>query len=215
MIWYLPSCQFKAAFTDVSARIQTYLKEKGVSVTGCCKVSQDNFQPGDTVLNNCCSCMLITEEKSPEADVVSLYEYLLQDPDFSWPDLHGERITVQDCFRARDHRSEQEAIREMLRQMNAVPVELKENFENAAFDGVWLFAPKIPQEKFAPEAFGEINRNHITPVPQDQWEQKMKEHAAQYETDRVACYCNACLKGVKLGGANGVHILELAFPEHI
>jgi len=213
MIWYLPSCKFKAAFPDVSTRIQAYLRTKDVEITGCCRVSQEKFQPGDTVLNNCCSCMLITEEKSPDTEGMSLYEFLLQDPDFPWPDLQGERITVQDCFRARDHRNEQEAIREMLKRMNAVPVELEDNYEKCTFDGVWLFSPKIPQEKFAPKAFGDINRNHITPVPQDQWEEKMKEHAALYTTDRVACYCNACLAGVKMGGADGVHILELAFPE--
>ena len=66
------------------------------------------------------------------------------------------------------------------------------------------------QEKFAPVAFGEINRTGIIPVPEEEWEQRMQDHVSQYTTDRVVCYCNACLAGVKLGGANGVHILELA-----
>lgn len=210
MIYYLPSCKFKAGFPDTSKKLQAFLSSEGVTITGCCKPSQKMFAEGDTVLNNCCTCALITEEKSPFVTSKSLYEYLLDDPAFPWPDYGGERITVQDCWRARDHRAEQEAIRECLRRMNIVPVELAENFEKAEFDGTWRFAPKIMQEKFAPVAFGEINRTGIIPVPEEEWEQRMRDHVSQYTTDLVVCYCNACLAGVKLGGANGVHILELA-----
>ncbi len=77
--------------------------------------------------------------------------------------------------------------------MNIVPVELADNFEKAEFDGVWRFSPKIMQEKFAPAAFGEINRTGITPVPEEEWEPRMRDHVRRYKTGRVVCYCNACL----------------------
>ena len=95
--------------------------------------------------------------------------------------------------------------------MNAVPVELEDNFEKCTYDGVWLFEPKIPQEKFAPETFGKINREYITPVPKEEWEDRMKAHVSQYTTDRVVCYCNACLRGARMGGADAHHILSLIF----
>ena len=211
MIYYLPSCNFKRMYPEVSEKLQAWFSAKeGFTVAGCCKPSQKLFKEGDTVLNNCCSCAIITEEQSPQVRSMSVYEYLLTDDAFPWPDLHGEHITVQDCFRARDHREEQEAIRNMLLKMNAVPAELEENYEKCSFDGVWLFAPKLPQEKFAPKTFGEINKKYITPVPEEEWEARMKEHAAEIKTDRVAAYCNACITGLKMGGANAVHILELA-----
>lgn len=211
MIYYLPSCNFKRLFPETSVKLQTWFAAKeGFTVAGCCKPSQKLFKEGDTVLNNCCSCAIITEEQSPQVESLSVYEYLLTDEAFPWPDLNGEHITVQDCFRARHHRQEQEAVREMLRRMNAVPVELEENFEKCTFDGVWLFSPKLPQEKFAPNTFGEINRHYITPVPEEEWEDRMKAHAALIQTERVAGYCNACITGLKMGGADAVHILQLA-----
>lgn len=38
----------------------------------------------------------------------------------------------------------------------------------------------------------------------------MREHAAQYTTQRAAGYCNACVAGMKMGGADAYHLMELA-----
>ena len=39
--------------------------------------------------------------------------------------------------------------------------------------------------------------------------EELEKWVSQYTTDRVTVYCNSCLKGVQLGGADGVHILDL------
>ena len=41
----------------------------------------------------------------------------------------------------------------------------------------------------------------------------MEEWVQQYQTERVVAYCNACVKGIVLGGARGVHLLQLATKE--
>ena len=56
-VFYLPSCNFKAAHPDVSPKIQAYLRNKpDTEICGCCRVSQSKFHEGDTVLTNCVSC---------------------------------------------------------------------------------------------------------------------------------------------------------------
>lgn len=37
----------------------------------------------------------------------------------------------------------------------------------------------------------------------------MQEHGKQFTTDKVVCYCTGCLHGLKLGGVNAVHLMDL------
>lgn len=85
MIHYLPSCKFKASHPEASSLLQTYLSRNGVIVSGCCRISQKQFSKGDTVLTNCTSCAIITDEQSPEVNEISVYEYLLNNTTFNWP----------------------------------------------------------------------------------------------------------------------------------
>ncbi|MCR4951841.1 MAG: hypothetical protein K6A40_11010 [Solobacterium sp.] len=209
-VYYLPSCKIKALHPSSSIAIQAYLQKKGVVVTGCCRVSQDLFQEGDIVLNNCTSCAIITEESSPQTQGMSLYEYLLQDETFPWPDFHGEAITVQDCYRTVHKPQVQNAVRECLKKMNMVPVEIEENFEKTKFDGVYKYMP-ISQSNLtlAPKYFTKMKEEYIEVLPADQQKEIMSEWVKQYTTKKVCVYCNSCLKGVQLGGADGVHIVDL------
>ncbi|MBR0214845.1 MAG: hypothetical protein IJL95_09010, partial [Solobacterium sp.] len=90
---------------------------------------------------------------------------------------------------------------------------LAENRENTRFCGTWRYEPVSPaNRRDEPQRCAWVDeRGWITPAaPQDK-QRIMQEWVKQYETDRVAVYCNSCLKGVLLGGADGVHVLDLAF----
>ncbi len=179
-------------------------------IAGCCRVSQDLFHQGDRVLTNCTSCAIITDEVSPQAEELSIYEYLLEDEDFVWPDYHGEKITVQDCYRSTHKPEMQKAIRECLKKMNMVPVEIEENYEKTKFDGIFRYQ-KISDSNLslAPKYFGRLKDEYIEILPEDRQKEEMEKWVRQYKTGRVVVYCNSCLKGVLLGGANGIHILDL------
>lgn len=211
MIYYLPSCKYKAAHADSSRKIQRYLSGKpGLEIAGCCRVSQDLFREGDLVLTNCTSCAAITDEAAPQVREISLYEYLLEDPEFVWPDYHGEEITVQDCFRSRHKPEMMRAARECLKRMNLVPVEIKENLAHTRFDGIFQFSNVSESNlKLAPNYFSKIQEEYIEVISPDEQRERMAEWVRQYQTNRVVVYCNSCLKGVLLGGANGVHLLNL------
>lgn len=209
MIYYLPSCNFTAAHKDDSMKIRAWMKEHGVTVAGCCRPTQNLLKEGDLVLHNCTSCNLITLEASPRADQMSVYEYLLNEASFPWPDFHGEEITVQDCWRARNNMNEMKAVRECLKRMNMVPVELENNYEKTAFDGPFLYTPVSQANlKIAPKTYGKI-AEEITPLPKEDIAGIMKEWVKQYTTERTAVYCNACLRGIEMTDAKGVHLLSL------
>ena len=72
-VYYLPSCKYRELHTLSSQRIQAYLRGKPDHVIAdCCKKSQSLFHAGDTVLTNCSSCAIITDEMSPRAEEMSI-----------------------------------------------------------------------------------------------------------------------------------------------
>ena len=211
MIWYLPSCKYQAGHSASSARIRRWLSgREGIRIAGCCRTSQELFCPGDTVLTNCTSCTAITNEVSPWVREMSIYEFLLEQPDFVWPDYGGERITVQDCYRSIHKPHMMAAVRECLHRMHMVPVELAENLEKTRFDGVFQFTPVARNNlSIAPKFFGKLQEEYIEVIPPEQQHARMEAWVRQYTTERTVAYCNACLKGIGIGGGNGVHLLDL------
>ncbi len=212
MFIYLPSCNFTQSCPDSSNKIKSYLsKQQDVCVAGCCRAAQKKFTSKDTVITICLTCSAITREVSPQVKEISFWEYVLTVPDFPWPDFHGEAITVQDCWRARRNPGLMHAVRQCLQRMNIHPVEIEENFEKTTFDGMWRFseAPIRRNIGIAPKYFSEVRDHGIELLPPNEQEERMKQWVEQYQTPRVVTYCNACLTGVKTGGADGVHLMEL------
>ena len=211
MIYYLPSCKYKAAHRDSNQKIQRYLAGKpDLEIVGCCRVSQHLFQAGDLILTNCTSCAAITDEASPQAREISVYEYLLEDPEFVWPDHQGEEITVQDCFRSIYKPQMMLAVRECLKRMNIVPVEIEENMERSRFDGTFQFSNVSESNlKLAPNFYTKIQDEYIDVIAPEEQKARMIAWVRQYKTNRIVAYCNSCLNGILLGGVNGVHLLDL------
>lgn len=211
MYIYLSSCNFTAACPDASRKIKEYLSAKpDVKVAGCCRPQQKQLTKEDTVLTVCLTCSAITNEVNPETPEKSLWEYLLTDKDFPWPDFHGEYVTIQDCWRARHKTNMLDAVRACMVKMGLHPVELSENRENTRFDGVWRYNPTAPKNlAIAPKYFQNIADTALELLSPEEQKSRMEMWVRQYTTDRVVTYCNACLQGALLGGAKAVHLLQL------
>lgn len=211
MYIYLPSCNFTAAYPEISKKIKNYLASKpDIKIAGCCRPTQKQLTPKDTVLSICLTCSEITNEVNPDSPQMSLWEYLIADPNFPWPDLQGEEMTIQDCWRARNKPAMLNAVRTCMVNMNLRPVEISENREKTQFDGVWRYNPVLQKNlEIAPNYFQQIAKSGVNLIPPAEQKSRMKSWVSQYTTKRVATYCMACLKGAKLGGANAVHLLEL------
>ena len=169
MIYYYPSCKFTAAHPELSEKIGSFLKERGIETAGCCRKTHGLPAAGDGALTVCQSCRMIVSENRPDCEVRSLFEYLdaLPEGELPLPDLRGERITVQDCYRAKDRESEKAAVRSLLRKMNAEIVELPGLPEELMYDGDFLWKPLSAENRaLAPKGFAEFDAD-MTPLPPD------------------------------------------------
>lgn len=210
MTYYFPGCKYTAHSPAQSKALQEYLARRhGVETVGCCSLDHKVPQPGDRALFVCPTCAAILEESAlPGVEVTSIYEYLLEDPSFPWPDYGGERLTIQDCWRTFDHRAMQEAIRAILSRMNIDAVELPNSFERADFCGATRFQVPSPRyEKLCPRRL--VEHGDFRPLPPEEQRRLMEENGKNYTTHRVICYCTGCMTGVEMGGHTPLHLMDL------
>ena len=211
---YFPSCKFKAAYPCTAAKIQFYLNNHfHMNITDCCQKNLQFLTPEDTAVCICNTCAAFCDESSHAKEVVSVWEIIDNDTTFAFPDHNGETIALQDCWRTYDKPEVHNAIRSLMKKMNIQVVELPENKEKSKFCGTTLLQPAPPHYgKFAPKRFSEdapadLFQNH---APADQADIMIK-HCERIPTEKVACYCNACANGLRLGGKQPVHVMELLF----
>ncbi len=185
-----------------------------METVGCCKVFCERTAPEDTAVIICNNCATIMEESSKVSKIDFVWELIDRDPNFPFPDYHGERMTIQDCWRAYEKRNVQDAIRSLMRKMNIEVVELAENHENTKFCGADLLEPCTDiEKKFAPKRYAIDGADMYHPIPADEEDAWLAEYCKQIKTDQVVCYCMACLDGIQRGGKQAIHLIELLFPE--
>ena len=234
--FYIASCVFTEEYPQLSKKIQNYIVERfQLPVIRCCvanyKVADfenrmpenyredwrkiehyKNFPAGSTMVSLCHNCAAIFEERHPEILRQSLWELILEDENFNYPNFDGEKITVQDCWRQKENRIEQNAVREILRRMNFQIVELEENFEKTKFCGYSLYQPQPPRNpKLAPKRFLHDAQGLFQEHSQQEKEILMREYCAKIPTEKVVTYCHYCARGLRLGGKKTFHLAQLLF----
>ncbi len=236
--YYIASCVFTAQFPELSFRIQNYVEGRfSIPVVRCCvpkyklkefeerlpqgairdswRCLPDSapFQQGDTVYSLCHNCSNIIEEMRPGVNVKSLWELIMQDDSFPFPDHSGMRATIQDCWRARERREEQDAVRELLRRMHIVYMEAEQNRENTRYCGSSLLRPQPTRNpKVAPRHYKTEAAGLFLPHTEAEQIEMMKNYCSAFQTETVICYCHYCLEGLLQGGKDGRHIAQLLFP---
>ena len=234
--FYIASCVFTEEYPQLSKKIQNYITERfQIPIIRCCvdkyKVEEfeqrmpewyrnewrsikhfEKYSSGSKMISLCHNCAAIFEERHPEINRLSLWELILQDDKFTYLNLHGEKITVQDCWRSKENLSEQNAVREIMRRMNIQIVELEENHEKTKFCGYSLYQPQPPRNaKLAPKRFVEGAKGLFKEHTQEEKQKLMQDYCSQIITDKVIAYCHYCIRGLKLGGKNAIHLAELLF----
>ncbi len=208
---YFPGCKITTHTRENSRKIQRYLIEKhGMRKTGCCNTQMDKLAEGDTAVYACPTCGAFLEEYRPRNPSISIWEILENDDTFPWPDYGGEKMSIQDCWRSFDKRSLQTAVRHILKRMNAGTVEIEKNFDKTDFCGISLMKSQSPRyARFAPVRF--INRagDKFIVQTEEEKQKRMIEHARQFTTGKVVCYCTGCLEGLQLGGVHALHLMDL------
>ncbi len=234
MEYYIASCMFTSKFPVLSEKIQRYIREKhNISIVRCCipnyklKEFEDkmpegstwptlpdcaDFQAGDVVYSLCHNCSNVIEETKPEVINKSLWELILSDEAFEYPDFSGMNATVQDCWRAKERSDEQEAVRGLLRKMKINFIEADENHAETDFCGTSLYRPQPSRNiRLAPKHYVEGAEGKFEPHTPEEHERLMREYCSRFKTETVVCYCHYCLEGLELGGVDAKHIAELLF----
>ncbi len=191
---FFPSCKITRDYPGPSRRLAEYLTEKhGVETTGCCRINHQQMTEADRAILVCNNCAIIMKDLVAKEQMTFVWELIDRDEDFVFPDYQGEEMTIQDCRLGHGQPRLQEGVRAMLKKMNIRVVELPENREDNEFCGVNVFFPpdKGQEEKAA----------------------QARAHCGRIKTVRAACYCKFCKDALVLGGKDGIHLLELLFPE--
>lgn len=211
MLVYFPSCNFTKASPEVSEKIKSYLEKRfDARIAGCCRPGHKTLTAADTAVTICQSCSAICRENCPDTEEMSVFELLSGDERFPWPDLKGEALVLQDCWRARHKPQLHQAVRSILTRMNAKIIELPKNREQAEFCGTFRYNPMRPGNlAIAPDYFGRQMEGCLELHSEEEQQALMEAHCQSYPEGRVVCYCNSCLRGVLQGGGDGVHLMEL------
>jgi len=109
-------------------------------------------------------------------------------------------------MRTRDDTVLHHSVREILRKMNFTVVEAPDS----DYCGIWKYSEPDPVYfEYAPHVMHQIYENDIEVLNNEEKLQKMQERVSMYTTEKAAVYCNGCEKGMRLGGGNPVHMIEL------
>lgn len=234
--YYIASCVFTSKYPELSKKIQKYIHDRHqMPIVRCCvpkynlqrfkeQMPEDyrekwasipdcaDFMPGDTVYSLCHNCSAILEESKPGVQIKSVWELILADPKFPYPDYHGQTVTIQDCWRARDREEEQDAVRKLLHKMNFNVRELPEYRKDTDFCGVSLYRPAPKRNlELAPHRFVENAAGKFIPHTNEEQIALMQDYCRQFTKGKVVAYCHYCVEGLEMGGANVKHLSSLLF----
>ena len=113
--FFVASCVFTEEYPELSRKVQKYISEKNLPVIRCCvanyKVEEfenrmpenyrdewrsiehyRKFPSGSTMVSICHNCSAIFEERHPEINSQSIWELILEDENFNYPNYHGEKL---------------------------------------------------------------------------------------------------------------------------
>lgn len=237
--YYIASCVFTTKYPDLSKKIQNYIRNRyQMQIVRCCvpkynlqnfteQMPEDyrekwedipdcaDFMPGDTVYSLCHNCSAILEETKPGVQIKSIWELVLSDKEFTYPNYQGQAITIQDCWRAKDRTEEQDAVRLLLEKMNFEVHELQENRMDTDFCGISVYRPAPKRNlEMAPHRFVENAEGKFIPHTKEEQKELMKEYCRKFKTDKVVSYCHYCQEGLELGGVDAKHLAGLLFEQN-
>lgn len=204
---YFPSCNFTAASPEAAQKIRKYLSAK-MPVAGCCRVDPLDFPEGSTAVYFCQACRETLEDRAGGRFVLrNLFEHLNEDTDFPWPDYSGLTVTVQDCWRDREHPEIFDAVRTALQKMRVSVIEMSENRAHSKSCGNLHFEPQTERSRKLLEPY---KGKPLYELPEDVQRALMQEQVETLPCELAVTYCNRCKAGVLMGGGKAVHLLELA-----
>lgn len=157
MYIYYPSCNFAISSPQTAKKVREYLKEK-MDIAKCCKIDQRKFNEEDIGIYVCQACRGQIEN---QVNTMSLWQYLDQLDDFKFPDYHGQKMYLQDCWRDRNHPEIHQAVRSLLKKMNIEVLEIEKNKENSIYCGTLHYENKELKDNHLSHYSKEIQEKYM------------------------------------------------------
>lgn len=202
---YFPSCNFSKASPQAAQKLRELLRAR-MPAAGCCRTDKKEYPAGERALYFCQACREVLEERFPQLVPENLFVWLDREAGFVLPDYSGLAVSVQDCWRDREHPEIHRAVRSLLSKMGVAVREISRNREQADYCGNLHFVPERP------EAADLVNARPGVPLYQFPEEEQRVIFAEQLEKHGglpVLCYCNRCKLGIETAGGKAVHLMEL------
>lgn len=209
--FYFPGCNYTRHAPMNSEKIQKYIfRNYNLKIAGCCSCSFQDLTAQDRAVYICPTCAAIIQESAPQAQIISIWEFLQSDDNFPWPDFENEKICLQDCWRQSDNKSLHQAVRQVLTNCRINIIENAHNREKSRFCGITLLKPPSPRYyKLAPQRFIDNAHGFFTPHSEPEQEKLMFDYCSRFSTNKVICYCTGCLEGLQKGGKQGLHLMDI------
>lgn len=211
MYTYFPSCNFNAMCPGTGKKIEAYLAPH-MPKTVCCRLDKNEYTPDDVGVYLCQACREVMEGKL-HVGTLTLWEYIDADESFVFPDYSGLKVTIQDCWRDREHPEIHSVVRRLLGKMNIEFVEIDgEAREKSIFCGDLHYEPRRAENIATVEEYA-AKGEPLFKAPPEVMARLMSEQAEKIKTEWAVTYCNRCTRTLKAGGAKAVHIAELLFGD--
>ncbi len=189
---FVPGCALMLYDQELAEKIYRYLRlrfpEIGLSLT-CCRNPQ-TLSPDTEIISICPGCIHKFESKHGYKST-SIYDVILSDPSFPYPDYHGAEVSIQDACPTRHHPTVQAAVRQLLENMHLCLIEPPHTRENTI-------------------CCGDVYWNSLS---REETLQKMQERGAEMPCEDVVVYCVSCIKALHHGGKTPRYLMDLLFSQ--
>lgn len=190
---YAPGCALMIYKPELAEKISDFLKESLGDIPKhliCCR-HEPNIRKGTQVINTCAGCDKRYRELYEGISTVSLWEILIENNSFPYPDYKGMKMTIHDACPTKTEERVHFAIRKLLEKMNIEIIEPRNTRDKAVCCG---------------DSFYGI-------LPLEGVKEQMRKRADEMPCEDVVVYCVSCIKAMHIGGKKPRYILDLLFSE--
>jgi Fe-S oxidoreductase len=152
----------------------------------CCK-HDPKFTEATEIINVCPGCDKRFGSLYANATTISLWELLAESDEFSFPDYHGEAMTILDACPTREKPAIHAAIRTLLGRMNVQLTEPANTRTKSTCCG----------DSFYPQ------------LPATQVNGLMRKRTDKMPLEDVVVYCVSCIQSVAIGGKQPRYLPDL------
>ncbi|MBU4254524.1 MAG: (Fe-S)-binding protein [Acidobacteria bacterium] len=190
---FAPGCALFLYKPHLIEKLHVFLKSE-YNVTEllltCCRHTP-HIATDTQVINICPGCDRRYRENYDNPSTISLWELLLENETFAFPDYTSQEMTIIDACPTRDQDRIHRAVRALAERMNITIVEPAKTMRKSTCCGDTFFGV----------------------LPAEQVIDQMKAKAAEMSVDQVLVYCVSCSKSMFIGGKRPRYLVDLLFAE--